>query len=78
MTVKTNLSKEKEMAKKPVSIMADTYLEEEKIQIPDYGEDEKRPLFSWSRLWMFTGPGWLMSIAYLDPGEGITNCRTTK
>lgn len=22
-----------------------------------------------SKLWMYTGPGWLMSIAYLDPGN---------
>jgi len=25
--------------------------------------------FSWRQLWLFTGPGWLMSIAYLDPGN---------
>jgi len=25
--------------------------------------------FSWRLLWAFTGPGWLMSIAYLDPGN---------
>jgi len=25
--------------------------------------------FSWANLWKFTGPGWLMSIAYLDPGN---------
>jgi len=25
--------------------------------------------FSWAMLWKFTGPGWLMSIAYLDPGN---------
>jgi len=25
--------------------------------------------FSWKRLWMFTGPGFLMSVAYLDPGN---------
>ncbi|KAH9404054.1 hypothetical protein TYRP_014570, partial [Tyrophagus putrescentiae] len=25
--------------------------------------------FSWHRLWAFTGPGFLMSIAYLDPGN---------
>ncbi|KAH9515896.1 hypothetical protein DERF_006671 [Dermatophagoides farinae] len=25
--------------------------------------------FSWRRLWTFTGPGFLMSIAYLDPGN---------
>ena len=26
-------------------------------------------LFSWRKLWAFTGPGFLMSIAYLDPGN---------
>ena len=25
--------------------------------------------FSWRKLWSFMGPGWLMSIAYLDPGN---------
>eukprot|EP00043_Microstomoeca_roanoka_P025224 m.8013 g.8013 ORF g.8013 m.8013 type:complete len:571 (-) comp5353_c0_seq1:88-1800(-) len=34
-------------------------------------EDEIQPntKFSFKRLWAFTGPGWLMSIAYLDPGN---------
>ncbi|XP_034983651.1 natural resistance-associated macrophage protein 1 isoform X2 [Zootoca vivipara] len=41
-----------------------TYLDE-KIAIPDvagYG-------FSFRKLWAFTGPGFLMSIAFLDPGN---------
>ena len=25
--------------------------------------------FSFKKLWRYTGPGWLMSIAYLDPGN---------
>ena len=25
--------------------------------------------FSWRKLWRFAGPGWLMSLAYLDPGN---------
>lgn len=25
--------------------------------------------FSWKKLWLFTGPGFLMSIAFLDPGN---------
>lgn len=25
--------------------------------------------FSCKKLWAFTGPGWLMSIAFLDPGN---------
>ena len=31
--------------------------------------DEIAPPFSWKKLWMFTGPGFLMSIAFLDPGN---------
>ncbi|KAL9276024.1 Metal transporter Nramp3-like protein [Drosera capensis] len=27
------------------------------------------PPFSWAKLWAFTGPGFLMSIAFLDPGN---------
>ncbi|KAK2966813.1 hypothetical protein RJ640_026494 [Escallonia rubra] len=27
------------------------------------------PPFSWKKLWQFTGPGFLMSIAFLDPGN---------
>eukprot|EP00658_Telonema_sp_P-2_P059979 TRINITY_DN49030_c0_g2_i3.p1 TRINITY_DN49030_c0_g2~~TRINITY_DN49030_c0_g2_i3.p1 ORF type:complete len:577 (-),score=105.30 TRINITY_DN49030_c0_g2_i3:191-1921(-) len=35
------------------------------------GECEKVPTvkFSFRKLWAYTGPGWLMSIAYLDPGN---------
>ena len=28
-----------------------------------------QPLFSFRKLWAFTGPGFLMSIAYIDPGN---------
>uniref|UniRef100_A0A8C0ESB2 Solute carrier family 11 member 2 n=1 Tax=Bubo bubo TaxID=30461 RepID=A0A8C0ESB2_BUBBB len=37
-----------------------------KIPIP---EDETHSCFSFRKLWAFTGPGFLMSIAYLDPGN---------
>ncbi|EGD82231.1 natural resistance-associated macrophage protein 1 [Salpingoeca rosetta] len=30
---------------------------------------EHPPRFSFKTLWAYTGPGWLMSIAYLDPGN---------
>ncbi|CAG9766746.1 unnamed protein product [Ceutorhynchus assimilis] len=43
----------------------DTYFATDKIQIP---ETEKTG-FSFRKLWAFTGPGFLMSIAYLDPGN---------
>jgi natural resistance-associated macrophage protein len=40
------------------------------IEIPE--EENGNPdkiRFSWTKLWLFTGPGWLMSMAYLDPGN---------
>ncbi|CAG9864884.1 unnamed protein product [Phyllotreta striolata] len=43
----------------------DTYFSDDKIIIPD--DDGKK--FSFKKLWAFTGPGFLMSIAYLDPGN---------
>ncbi|XP_065177723.1 natural resistance-associated macrophage protein 2-like [Sycon ciliatum] len=39
---------------------------EQTIPIPD---DDSEQLFSFRKLWAFTGPGFLMSIAYLDPGN---------
>nr|XP_051702244.1 natural resistance-associated macrophage protein 2 isoform X2 [Oryctolagus cuniculus] len=41
-----------------------TYFDE-KIPIPE----EQHSCFSFRKLWAFTGPGFLMSIAYLDPGN---------
>ncbi|KAK3868545.1 hypothetical protein Pcinc_026075 [Petrolisthes cinctipes] len=43
----------------------DTYFSDQRIFIPD----SKTKLFSFRKLWAFTGPGFLMSIAYLDPGN---------
>ncbi|KAJ8918139.1 hypothetical protein NQ315_011596 [Exocentrus adspersus] len=43
----------------------DTYFSNNKVKIP---ETEKTG-FSFRKLWAFTGPGFLMSIAYLDPGN---------
>lgn len=37
-----------------------------KVAIPD---DLEGGAFQWRTLWAFTGPGFLMSIAYLDPGN---------
>ncbi|XP_014203537.1 protein Malvolio [Copidosoma floridanum] len=42
-----------------------TYFAEARVRIPD--DDSGR--FSFRTLWAFTGPGFLMSIAYLDPGN---------
>ncbi|CAL9166263.1 metal transporter Nramp6 [Musa acuminata AAA Group] len=33
------------------------------------GDGSAPPPFSWKKLWLFTGPGFLMSIAFLDPGN---------
>uniref|UniRef100_A0A7N8YH07 Natural resistance-associated macrophage protein 2-like n=1 Tax=Mastacembelus armatus TaxID=205130 RepID=A0A7N8YH07_9TELE len=41
-----------------------TYFEE-KVPIPE----NVNQIFSFRKLWAFTGPGFLMSIAYLDPGN---------
>uniref|UniRef100_A0A0K0F512 Natural resistance-associated macrophage protein 2 (inferred by orthology to a human protein) n=1 Tax=Strongyloides venezuelensis TaxID=75913 RepID=A0A0K0F512_STRVS len=40
---------------------------EHQVEIPDFEEDNSK--FSFRKLWAFTGPGFLMSIAYLDPGN---------
>ncbi|XP_015116729.1 protein Malvolio isoform X1 [Diachasma alloeum] len=42
-----------------------TYFADERIQIPEV----ETAGFSFKKLWAFTGPGFLMSIAYLDPGN---------
>ncbi|XP_068670455.1 natural resistance-associated macrophage protein 2-like isoform X2 [Montipora foliosa] len=49
--------------------LASTYFDE-RIPIPrDVGSEVHEYAFSFRRLWAFTGPGFLMSIAYLDPGN---------
>ncbi|KAK2586741.1 hypothetical protein KPH14_011773 [Odynerus spinipes] len=42
-----------------------TYFADERIKIPEI----EGTGFSFRKLWAFTGPGFLMSIAYLDPGN---------
>ncbi|XWS41825.1 hypothetical protein CRYUN_Cryun17cG0116100 [Craigia yunnanensis] len=39
------------------------------INEPDEEDSLDVPPFSWKKLWLFTGPGFLMSIAFLDPGN---------
>ncbi|XVE82872.1 hypothetical protein DITRI_Ditri16bG0040500 [Diplodiscus trichospermus] len=46
----------------------------EKVHIVGIHEPDEEgslgvPPFSWKKLWLFTGPGFLMSIAFLDPGN---------
>ncbi|CAL4114418.1 unnamed protein product [Meganyctiphanes norvegica] len=43
----------------------ETYFADEQIFIPP----SENKIFSFRKLWAFTGPGFLMSIAYLDPGN---------
>ncbi|XP_065874461.1 metal transporter Nramp3.2-like [Euphorbia lathyris] len=48
------------------------YESDEKVHIvgiDSFAEGDKAPPFSWRKLWLFTGPGFLMSIAFLDPGN---------
>uniref|UniRef100_K1QMU2 Protein Malvolio n=1 Tax=Magallana gigas TaxID=29159 RepID=K1QMU2_MAGGI len=52
--------------------IASTYFNN-KIPIP---EDVQHPVFSLRKLWAFTGPGFLMSIAYLDPGNIESDLRS--
>ncbi|KAF3438830.1 hypothetical protein FNV43_RR17105 [Rhamnella rubrinervis] len=49
------------------------YDSDEKVHIVGIDEVDEdgsvTPPFSWKKLWLFTGPGFLMSIAFLDPGN---------
>ncbi|KAF3443540.1 hypothetical protein FNV43_RR13226 [Rhamnella rubrinervis] len=39
------------------------------LESADSVDSNTVPPFSWKKLWLFTGPGFLMSIAFLDPGN---------
>ncbi|XP_078144382.1 natural resistance-associated macrophage protein 2-like isoform X2 [Centroberyx gerrardi] len=45
--------------------VASTYFDQ-RVPVP---EEDSKMGFSFRKLWAFTGPGFLMSIAYLDPGN---------
>ncbi|KAF1748168.1 hypothetical protein GCK72_024635 [Caenorhabditis remanei] len=47
-------------------LLAEDAESQEKVEIP---VDDVEKAFSFKKLWAFTGPGFLMSIAYLDPGN---------
>jgi natural resistance-associated macrophage protein len=50
--------------------------DEDELEAP---EDANAPLkfkFSWRKLWRYMGPGWLMSLAYLDPGNLESDLQT--
>lgn len=53
------------------SLLGDLTSSHGEVQIPDIddGGEEGAARFSWRLLWAYTGPGFLMSIAYLDPGN---------
>ena len=42
---------------------------EKRVVIDTTSEDFTSDRFSWKQCWAFTGPGFLMSIAYVDPGN---------
>ncbi|XP_060532728.1 protein Malvolio-like isoform X2 [Cylas formicarius] len=49
-----------------------SYFADERIPIPEVSHSG----FSFKKLWAFTGPGFLMSIAYLDPGNIESDLRS--
>ncbi|XP_065052807.1 natural resistance-associated macrophage protein 2-like isoform X2 [Rhopilema esculentum] len=63
-----NKEKPSEMTQLDNSRNADQTYFVEKIHIPK-AEGDNNYKFSFKKLWAFTGPGFLMSIAYLDPGN---------
>ena len=61
---------ERERERRPIipgSPNRDTYFSTNRVAIPD--SDTEDFSFSFRKLWLFSGPGFLMSIAYLDPGN---------
>lgn len=50
--------------------------EENRIVVPHCEEDSKTSCFSLKKLLIFVGPGFLMSIAYLDPGNIESDLRS--
>ncbi|WOK92327.1 metal transporter Nramp2-like [Canna indica] len=75
-------AKEEEALRLPSSVSRDSddeseraYDSDEKVEITtsdseyDLLSGAGAPPFSWRKLWRFTGPGFLMCIAFLDPGN---------
>ncbi|GJV94461.1 metal transporter Nramp2-like protein [Tanacetum coccineum] len=44
-------------------------IDEEQPEDGSFIDHNITPPFSWKKLWLFTGPGFLMSIGFLDPGN---------
>ncbi|KAK2705504.1 hypothetical protein QYM36_015781 [Artemia franciscana] len=70
-TRKENISSSRNVPS-PIQHDSDTYFADQRIDIPNSGEGG----FSFAKLWAFTGPGFLMSIAYLDPGNIESDLRS--
>lgn len=64
LTSTNNMNTRSKNKTRPIVAEDLTYFSEQ-INIPRNDEYS----FSWRKLWAFTGPGFLMSIAYLDPGN---------
>lgn len=64
MTASGGTPQDEHKKEKGMTTVASAYFRE-RVQIPD--ADNLK--FSFRKLWAFTGPGFLMSIAYLDPGN---------
>ncbi|KAI3722642.1 hypothetical protein L2E82_33684 [Cichorium intybus] len=60
-------SDEQETAYDPTEKVHVVGVDDDQDHFDEYGD--KSPPFSWRKLWLFTGPGFLMSIAFLDPGN---------
>merc|ERR1719384_2339760 len=61
---------EEERERRPIipgTVSRETYFSSNRVTIPDSEPDASS--FSFRKLWAFSGPGFLMSIAYLDPGN---------
>merc|ERR1719384_927608 len=61
---------EEERERRPIipgTVSRETYFSSNRVAIPD--SDTEDVSFSFRKLWLFSGPGFLMSIAYLDPGN---------
>lgn len=47
--------------------MSQPFAEEVRVKPEEVHVPRNR--WSWKKFWAYAGPGWLMSIAYLDPGN---------
>jgi Mn2+/Fe2+ NRAMP family transporter len=55
--------------KRTFSILGQSYLKYDRSQDKIKANGLERNRFSWRALWAFIGPGFLISIAYIDPGN---------